>query len=356
MTTEIIKQHRLIDGEKWQVDLNHVGLCVISGLFVGLLIIGGGMRLAMRLVAWIAGMPPAFTLSGTMLVVMIGLVFGAVLGLLYAPVARWLSVRWWMKGLQFGLPFAALTALAFMTDPEGELAIVSPWIGASLFVPLPLLFGTILAFVVQKIEPRVAVLAPRRINALWFALFLLALGWAFASRMGSDDALRTPALVQRTLEGMGLAFHELRDVQELMGALFVLLFCGLHMAAFWRNSHRHGMLIVSIGHLLLAGLLLRTEPLIPVLTSSNAGSLVEWLAWGGCVVVLAGLVLQRRTQNSEHRAAIWFFGALLFMWFLVLIVPGFKVRGWTALQTALAVAPFLWPWLVLPWLTLVAKS
>jgi len=62
---------------------------LVGGLW-GLLIFGGGSRVAMRLVALIMGIPPSATATGTLGLLLMGGFVGGILGVLYALITRWL--------------------------------------------------------------------------------------------------------------------------------------------------------------------------------------------------------------------------------------------------------------------------
>ncbi len=92
---------------------------LIRGTVLGLLILGIGGRLLMRVVAHMEGRVPVFTPEGSMAVVFYGTVAGAVSGLIYYLLRRFVRKPW------------ARTA-AFITICE----LIS-WRGVSGLLPLP---------------------------------------------------------------------------------------------------------------------------------------------------------------------------------------------------------------------------
>src|SRR6266581_9043947 len=74
------------------------GGCGILAGFLSGLMLGGGLRL----VALAAGREPLFTLGGTLLIIMVGVVFGAVFGLLFIAMRQWFPGTALAKGIGYG--------------------------------------------------------------------------------------------------------------------------------------------------------------------------------------------------------------------------------------------------------------
>lgn len=335
----------------WSVDLNQVGACFLIGTGAGILVIGVGMRLAMRMVALIVGMAPAFTISGTVAILLVGMIAGTILSFLYVPIYRWIRYGWGMKGVLLGIPFSILIGAAFFGlfgAVEGEAALAGSWIGAGLFAPLPILFGLVLAYCVNRLQSRIAAAASRNIHLGWFMAVLAILSWAFSRLAALGDKSRTPSTLIRWFEDMGIAFHEIPDVQSLIGLIFVLLFLGLHMGVIWLHSSNRVALLTSVGQLLLASISIGPDSLPSMLRVSQGSSAAEWLLWTGCLTITTGAVWWTRRCNRVVVATAMFAVAFLLMWLILLLSPGMQLRNLSALQTMLAVAPFLWPWLLLP--------
>lgn len=67
---------------------------LIRATLLGLVILGIGSRLLMRVVALMQGIPPGWTLGGTMTVVFLGAVSGLAAGLIYSLLRRFVAKAW----------------------------------------------------------------------------------------------------------------------------------------------------------------------------------------------------------------------------------------------------------------------
>lgn len=67
---------------------------LVRATLLGLLILGIGGRLLMRVVAQMEGRAPAFTIEGTIAVIFYGTVAGAVAGIIYYVLGRFVSNPW----------------------------------------------------------------------------------------------------------------------------------------------------------------------------------------------------------------------------------------------------------------------
>jgi len=72
--------------------------------------------MAMRLVALAAGREPLFTLGGTLLIIMVGVVFGAVFGLLFTAMRQWFPGTALAKGIGYGAVFAGPILVSILRD------------------------------------------------------------------------------------------------------------------------------------------------------------------------------------------------------------------------------------------------
>ncbi len=128
----------------------------IGGVVAGLLVLGPGLRVAMRVVAILDPIrSPEFTLGGTMFIIIgIGAIFGGIFGL-FGNVAR--------HG--FGIPLrvagvfpATLVALLIGLDSELRSEIfelgIGPWLNVPMFAAVALGYGALWAFVVSRLEAR----------------------------------------------------------------------------------------------------------------------------------------------------------------------------------------------------------
>jgi len=102
---------------------------LVRGTLLGLLVLGIGGRLLMRVIAHMEGRVPAFTLSGSLTVVFAGTVAGAFAGLIYHLLRRFVRKPW-------------IRTAAFIVICE-----VVSWRGVSGLLPLPQLMFMTLALV-----------------------------------------------------------------------------------------------------------------------------------------------------------------------------------------------------------------
>ena len=110
----------------------------LLGMALGLPILGIGSRIAMRIIAHATNVPPGFSFGDTLTVVSLGVLSGAAGGLIYAVLYRVLRDRTALRGVLFGVILTLLTLRG--ASPFTALTL-------SLFLPLTLLYGTLLHFV-----------------------------------------------------------------------------------------------------------------------------------------------------------------------------------------------------------------
>lgn len=133
--------------------MRRLALGVLAGVGAGLLAGGIGSRLAMRGVALAAGIPPTFTIEGTLGLLLMGGLFGLPLGALYALLRGALAERW--RGLTYGVLLLCFILLPLLlADTEGEIALAPLPIGIALFSVLPLGYGLLLERFFQALEHR----------------------------------------------------------------------------------------------------------------------------------------------------------------------------------------------------------
>jgi len=110
----------------------------LLGMALGLPILGIGSRIAMRIIAHATNVAPSFSFGGTLTVVSLGVVSGAAGGLIYAVLYRVLRDRAALRAVIFAVILTLLTLRG--ASPFTALTL-------SLFLPLTLLYGTLLHFV-----------------------------------------------------------------------------------------------------------------------------------------------------------------------------------------------------------------
>ena len=217
------------------INLNKVTIGVLSGIAGGI-VAGTGARITMRIVALIAEGRGSFSLGGTLAILIFGAVLGIPFGLLFVGVRRWLPGPAWLKGLIFGAAGALIFVAPpfLLVEPEGELAIVSPLIGLSLFAPLPVAYGLVAAPLAHWLDHKHRAAPERRVGVVWFALFALALFIFLVGVASLAEATPFPPLVNRAIQQSGVPFGVYRDINTALLMLYVLGYIGLTALIFWR--------------------------------------------------------------------------------------------------------------------------
>jgi hypothetical protein len=134
--------------------LRRDGLAVLAGTVSGCIVLGVGGRAVMTFTALLAGVPPRFSWAGSLEVVILGAIYGAVGGVLLAVIRR----RWPGGGLRGGLALGALLCgIAWLTSAVGrDTARSSPvaigvLVGCSVLAFL--LYGVAAAWLAMAFEP-----------------------------------------------------------------------------------------------------------------------------------------------------------------------------------------------------------
>ncbi len=141
--------------------------CSLLGLLVGLVVGGGGSRLAMRIVALVndeftgtrtdAGERVGqITAGGTLFLLFLGSFVGTFGGAAYALLRAWLPRRTLLRGLVFGLGLLALTAFPeALVDSGGvDFEFFQPVeLSIAMFAALPLLYGVALSALADRLAP-----------------------------------------------------------------------------------------------------------------------------------------------------------------------------------------------------------
>lgn len=131
----------------------------IAGVVAGLLVLGVGLRLAMRVVAILDPFRvPEFTVGGTMFILIgIGGIFGGVIGILANLARRGLRLR---SLFSVAVPPAAGAMILLFADQEirGELFELGAgaWVNIPMFGLVTLLYGIAVAAVTLSLEERSA--------------------------------------------------------------------------------------------------------------------------------------------------------------------------------------------------------
>ena len=113
---------------------------VIAGAIVGLIVLGVGGRVMMRVIAHWEGRQPVLSPGGTFTVVMMGMVAGAAAGIVYGLIRRFIK--------NYPLQIATFFAFCVVLTLRG----VNELLGKPklLFVAITLVFCTIVTFVLHN--------------------------------------------------------------------------------------------------------------------------------------------------------------------------------------------------------------
>lgn len=139
--------------------LDHAGGITLAAGLSGLVAIGIGSRVAMRVVALTSGrigtgvrpesgaVPGTFTLDGTAFLVLAGTFLGIAIGLVVlGGMGRWLPEDGRARWLTTASLAAVLPALALLDPANVDFRLFGPaWLAIGLFTALPLGFGALLA-------------------------------------------------------------------------------------------------------------------------------------------------------------------------------------------------------------------
>ena len=113
-------------------------MVILAGLLAGMLILGLGGRLVMRILAYTTLTPPRFTAAGSLQVLAAGTAWGGVTAPLWLLLERLRSPR--LRGLAFGALVLGLAAIGFAVLAAVSGPLVAPLVfrllGAFLFVLL----------------------------------------------------------------------------------------------------------------------------------------------------------------------------------------------------------------------------
>ena len=128
----------------------------IAGMFAGLLIMGPGFRLAMRVVAILDPIrTPEFSLEGTLFIVVgIGGVLGGIMGLVGNLIRHASGLRPLVAGLTLGvLDMVLLLSNAGLREEFFELG-AGPWMNIPMFGLYSLGYGVVAMLVAERLAKR----------------------------------------------------------------------------------------------------------------------------------------------------------------------------------------------------------
>jgi hypothetical protein len=324
------------------VDINRLGAALATGAVLGATVGGIGARIAMRVVALLGDGQPSFTVGGTLSIVVMGAILGAAGGLGFALVQRLARIdrgevpsplRNMAVGAAYGGMLAVLAALPFFLIREGELALASPLVGAALFAWIPLAYGLALGAAVPAVERWIGS-APRTVGLGWLATFGLSLVLAavgMAPLLGGF--IPFPRAATELHYSAGLSFAAAQALHRGLMLAFMLAYCGLASAIFWRGSQHGAARLAAVTLLVLAGAFFGRTPALAAGMVALPG--VRWLpallqagALSLLLVLLFVLPDGRMALRWTRPVAVLWCGWTL--WWFVHPLPGaaLNVRTW----------------------------
>lgn len=248
--------------ERKNVNLYSVMAAGLVGLVLGALVGGIAGRLAMRIVAVVGGIQPAFSVEGTAGIMVIAGFLGLIAGLIYGVVRPFIPVRGLWKGLVFGLILAALIALPFFLAPEGEFGLASPVVGATLFGAIGLAFALALEAGLLHHDGSVAVSKQHPVALIWLIPFAFFLALALAGMFSlADEFTRFPPAASDWYLALGLNFQSAHQLHGLAMVAFATLYCGLASVVFWQSAGNRAGSLAALALVVLAAGWFRAEPL-----------------------------------------------------------------------------------------------
>jgi|GEM_PF-2153882 len=304
------------------VDLNKVSVGALAGLITGLVVGGVGSRIAMRVVALIAGIPPEFTLGGTVGILFLGAFLGVPFGLLFMTGRRFIPLPDLGKGLLYGSILFLIFVLPLFISPEGEFALISPLTGLIIFGQIPILFGVFLAISVAKLETKYLTTAPNQVGTIWFVLFGLALILSFINLVSSEDGVRLyyPPAVFRTLQLLDIRSRDTENLRLILMLLLLLGYWALTSVIFWRGSRSWVAKFAAISLLIFAAAFFHTGEILG--GTMNTLPLVRWfpgvirVLGFGFLLILFYIFPIGRLLSGWIRLFIVIWWLWLFVWFL----------------------------------------
>ncbi len=132
------------------------GTGATAGMLAGL-VWGIGARGAMRVMALAAHQHPEFSLAGTVMILVVGLILGMPLGLLYSAARPKLPPARWARASIAGALTLMILGYPFYAGPLREEAVLRhQWLALLMFFGLLVLLGVLIEVAYVPIERRVA--------------------------------------------------------------------------------------------------------------------------------------------------------------------------------------------------------
>lgn len=320
-----------------RINLNTLFAAVLSGGLAGVVIGGVLSRISMRVVALLTGSPGEFSVDGTLGILLIAAVFGVIFGGIYSPLRRFLPSRWPWQGAVYGGLWAVLVCYFFFANREGELGLIGPVTGAALFSPIPVVQGAGMAWLLGRVEARLAGRTVRTVPAHWFAGLIVAVLLAAVGMSSlAGEGLRLPPALFDATTRLGIAFAAVTNIHQLLGFLFILLWIGLCLVLFGLGSPSRRGGLTALGLLLLAAGLFHTQPpFAGQMAGIPVGPLLNAVLTGIGAASLVALVLSL-PNRAFRRREIGLTGSVLLV---VLLWQGTNLSKLPIQQPA-------WEWIV----------
>lgn len=160
--------HRRIDVAAWSVRdevSQRLWVLIVAGIPTGVLVAGGGSRVAMLLLRLtspdsVVGVTSddgfeigRFTLGGTYNLLMLGAVVGMIGAATYRAVAHWLLGPGWFRRLTVAAGSGAVVGSMLVHADGVDFRLLQPtWFAVGLFVALPALFGAVITVAVDRVS------------------------------------------------------------------------------------------------------------------------------------------------------------------------------------------------------------
>ena len=170
------------------------------GAFLGLIVAGGGSRVAMRVIA-LADDREDFglsteggdiigevTLEGTLFVLFTGLVLGIAGSFLYLGLRRWLPERPLFRALWFALITLGLGLTATINGNEADFVFVNTAVSIGAFACVLLVYGLLVPSLLDRLAPRTASGSRWGRGLVGAVLVLSVVSGAFAVRRAFEIA------------------------------------------------------------------------------------------------------------------------------------------------------------------------
>lgn len=312
-----------------------------AGIVCGVLVLGIGGRAAMRVVAVLGDLEPAFTVGGTVFILMIGGFLGTLLGLLYGAIRGILPFGGLGSGLIFGLGAALLLVVLplSLNEPSGELALATPRMVMALFGGLLTAFGAATGTATELIARRQQVVADRRISILWPAALFIGTIFLFAQASSlAGEFQPIPHFFSSRLRDAGVGFVEMREMHGGSVLLFTFGYWALAMGVLLAGKGERAGRWGALGLLMIGGLLFHSAQTPGLAIFGMAPhAIAPWTA--GVPRLLQGLGfgavvgLLYVTPDGRFRSRGWRWAWLAWTaWFIVWLIPLFPGTALDAME------------------------